>query len=399
MAASSGQNNETNGIESNDSVVDYEDFCKNFTFSNSTTCYHCNGFCELNFNQPVCMQCHTALFPSIAIRKRPHSMNDVGIHQIPFKSRRFRHDCGVGYLPPRTTAQPSFPSTSRMSRTPLMLRDLNAFFGEGGQNRNNNIRGMIIQTTAVNGKKHINDLPVEILSKIFADLDELSLFTAGKVSKRWKQIVISQQLMWKSITEKRWPLLFRRTETTNWFKMYTALRSSYCCRICFKKMMHVAYNSTRRTMSSRAQKDIERGSEVDGIRITPLNGQLTQLQASIVGPPDTPYEGGIFFLQIHLHPDYPHQTPTFKFLTKVIHPNISRHGDIGLDVLTWNYSRTQSLNKVLLSIQSLLGDPYTRECMEPELGRLYDNDRRRFDALARHWTKKYAMMDKITFDN
>ncbi len=37
--------------------------------------------------------------------------------------------------------------------------------------------------------------------------------------------------------------------------------------------------------------------------------------------------------------------------------------------------------------------------MEPELGRLYDEDRQRFDALARHWTKKYAMMNEITFEN
>ncbi|KAG4071320.1 hypothetical protein HA402_004024 [Bradysia odoriphaga] len=391
-----------------DSVVDLEDFCKNFTFSNSTTCYHCNGFCEPNLNQPVCMQCHTALFPSIAIRKRSHSISGAGFHRIPFKSRRFRLDCGVGYLPPRPTAQPSFPSTSRLSRrvvssrtyrTPLRLKDLNTFFGVVGHNRNNNRTGLNIHTTAVNGKKHINDLPVEILSKIFADLDDFSLLMAGKVSKRWKQIVIRQQLMWKHITEKRWPLLNRRTETTNWFKMYTALRSSYCCRICFKKMMQRTYDKTRCTMSRRAEKEIQRGSEVDGIRYIALNGKLTQLQASIVGPPDTPYEGGIFFLQIHVPQDYPHQAPTIKFLTKIIHPNISRHGDIGLDVLTWNYSRAQSLNTVLLSIQSLLGDPFTQECVEPELGRLYDNDRRRFDALARHWTKKYAMMGKITFDN
>lgn len=76
---------------------------------------------------------------------------------------------------------------------------------------------------------------------------------------------------------------------------------------------------------------------------------------------------------------------------------------------------------MLLSIQSLLCDPFTKVnkktlniqipfaidqflisvrkvCMEPELGRLYDQDRPRFDALARHWTKKYAMMDEISFD-
>lgn len=31
--------------------------------------------------------------------------------------------------------------------------------------------------------------------------------------------------------------------------------------------------------------------------------------------------------------------------------------------------------------------------MEPELGRIYDNDRPRFEALARRWTWKYAMFE------
>lgn len=57
---------------------------------------------------------------------------------------------------------------------------------------------------------------------------------------------------------------------------------------------------------------------------------------------------------------YPYDQPTVKFLTKVIHPNVSRHGDIGLDVLTWNYSMLQSLTKILLSVQSLLGEPFTQ---------------------------------------
>lgn len=33
--------------------------------------------------------------------------------------------------------------------------------------------------------------------------------------------------------------------------------------------------------------------------------------------------------------------------------------------------------------------------MEPELGRLYEHDRPKFDALARHWTKKYAMIGQV----
>lgn len=115
------------------------------------------------------------------------------------------------------------PSSSSSSRAPLMLKDLNDFFGVVGQNLNkkkkNNETRMNRVNAVGNGNAHINDLPPEILGKIFADLDEKSLIAASKVSKRWEQTVAAQQSKWKKITMKRWPLLDRKTETTNWFEV------------------------------------------------------------------------------------------------------------------------------------------------------------------------------------
>lgn len=34
--------------------------------------------------------------------------------------------------------------------------------------------------------------------------------------------------------------------------------------------------------------------------------------------------------------------------------------------------------------------------MEPELGRIYDTERPKFEALAKHWTWKYAMFELYT---
>ena len=42
-----------------------------------------------------------------------------------------------------------------------------------------------------------------------------------------------------------------------------------------------------------------------------------------------------------------------------------------------------TIPKVLISIQSLLTDPYCQVCMEPDIGRLYHKDRQMFDAVAR----------------
>ena len=54
------------------------------------------------------------------------------------------------------------------------------------------------------------------------------------------------------------------------------------------------------------------------------------------------------------------------------------------------------LFKVLISIQSLLTDPFTDVCMEPEIGSLYTHNRPMFDAVARKWTWKYAMWDALS---
>ena len=56
---------------------------------------------------------------------------------------------------------------------------------------------------------------------------------------------------------------------------------------------------------------------------------------------------------------YPMSPPVVRFLTRILHPNVSRHGDVGIDSVHHNWSLALTLSKVLISIQSLLTDPYT----------------------------------------
>jgi len=95
------------------------------------------------------------------------------------------------------------------------------------------------------------------------------------------------------------------------------------------------------------------------------------------------------------HCSYPMQPPVVRFVTKVFHPNISRHGDVGLDSIHHNWSLALTISKVLLSIQSLLTDPFWYVCMEPAIGQLYRNNVHEFNRIARLWTWKYAMHDYL----
>eukprot|EP01061_Rhynchopus_euleeides_P031977 TRINITY_DN52_c0_g1_i1.p1 TRINITY_DN52_c0_g1~~TRINITY_DN52_c0_g1_i1.p1 ORF type:complete len:149 (+),score=36.64 TRINITY_DN52_c0_g1_i1:70-516(+) len=120
------------------------------------------------------------------------------------------------------------------------------------------------------------------------------------------------------------------------------------------------------------------------------DSDLFQWQATIMGPQDTPYEGGVFSLKIKFPPDYPFKPPKVQFITKVFHPNINSNGGICLDIIKEMWSPALTISKVLLSICSLLTDPNPDDPLVPEIARLFKSNRAQFNANAKEWTRKYA---------
>jgi len=123
----------------------------------------------------------------------------------------------------------------------------------------------------------------------------------------------------------------------------------------------------------------------------PEGNDLFHWQATLMGPPESPYEGGVFFLDIQFPQDYPFKPPKVRFTTKIYHCNVNDSGGICLDILKGEWSPALTVSKVLLSICSLLTDPNPDDPLVPAIAQVYKNDRVKHDATAREWTRKYAM--------
>lgn len=138
--------------------------------------------------------------------------------------------------------------------------------------------------------------------------------------------------------------------------------NSCCCLRCVRMMaaQEVPFGEENPWRENRLRTEIRALNQdpLDGIQAKPLDEHCFHWQASLEGPSGSPYEGGRFFLYIQVPYTYPMSPPVVRFLTKIFHPNVSRHGDIGIDSIQYNWSLALTIGKVLISIQSLLTDPY-----------------------------------------
>ena len=64
----------------------------------------------------------------------------------------------------------------------------------------------------------------------------------------------------------------------------------------------------------------------------------------MLGPIDTPYEGGTFLLNIDFPQEYPIKPPKIRFRTKIYHPNINENGQICLNILHKDESYSPALS-------------------------------------------------------
>lgn len=143
----------------------------------------------------------------------------------------------------------------------------------------------------------------------------------------------------------------------------------------------------------REFKEVMRSEEIVqcSIKIELVNDSWTELRGEIAGPPDTPYEGGKFVLEIKVPETYPFNPPKVRFITRIWHPNISSvTGAICLDILKDNWAAAMTLRTVLLSLQALLAAAEPDDPQDAVVAYQFKDKHELFVLTARHWTNAYA---------
>lgn len=128
----------------------------------------------------------------------------------------------------------------------------------------------------------------------------------------------------------------------------------------------------------------------------PVDNNLFHLLGGIEGPPDTPYEGGVFWLSIRISKDFPLKPPEVRLLTRIYHPNIDRLGNICVDLLSHQWFCGTGFEKLLLSILSILDDPGLEDPLVPEIAETYLRDPDLYRENACKYTIQYAMASDLT---
>ncbi len=145
-------------------------------------------------------------------------------------------------------------------------------------------------------------------------------------------------------------------------------------------------------ITPRIQKEIQKlqTEPVVGIYAEPYPDNFRHFKVKVAGPSGTPFQGGMFHLELYLPEEYPMVPPKVLFRTKIYHPNIDKLGRICLDILKDKWSPALLIRSVLLSIQALLSAPNPDDPLDNEIAEVWKGNVDKAKKLAAEWTALYA---------
>ena len=132
------------------------------------------------------------------------------------------------------------------------------------------------------------------------------------------------------------------------------------------------------------------------------NNNITTWRVTMVGPVNTPYNGGLFTLFIIFPNDYPNHGPEFRFKNKMYHLNVvsdessNEFGHICVNSINeWRVTGRvkggfYTIKQALFDIFCLFYNQGVISAYDKKMADDYQNNRQQFEEQARKWTQMYA---------
>lgn len=131
---------------------------------------------------------------------------------------------------------------------------------------------------------------------------------------------------------------------------------------------------------------------VDGFSAGLANDDLFEWSVTILGPPETLYEGGFFQAILKFPRDYPNSPPECRFTSEVWHPNVFPDGRVCISILhpaehdplnpdelvSEKWSPVHTVESIVLSIISMLSSPNDESPANIDAAKEWREDRAAF---------------------
>ncbi|XP_072529444.1 uncharacterized protein [Salminus brasiliensis] len=124
--------------------------------------------------------------------------------------------------------------------------------------------------------------------------------------------------------------------------------------------------------------------------VLPSESDFSFWKILMQGPPDTPYENGVFELYCEFGPDYPVKPPLMRFFTPIYHCNVNNVGRICHNIFDRNYSAHITMREILDAVYGLLIAPEPKDPLDSVLAEEYMTSKETYEEEARKNTQSNA---------
>lgn len=105
--------------------------------------------------------------------------------------------------------------------------------------------------------------------------------------------------------------------------------------------------------------------------------------ATIMGPENSPWEGGLFSLEMRFSYQHPYRPPFVRFTSKMYHPNITSDGIPALDLIQTRWKSKTKVATILHELHKMLATPSPTYPVNLDVAHVYRVNRREYERKVR----------------